>query len=55
MFVSGADGKAHRRVVTIGLASGSAVEIADGLREGELIIVEGQAGLPDGASIAVPK
>jgi RND family efflux transporter MFP subunit len=55
VFVAGADAKAHRRVVTIGLASGSAVEIADGLREGELIIVEGQAGLPDGASIAVPK
>ena len=54
VFVS--DGqKAHRRVVEIGLTDGTRVEIVSGVKSGEAVIVDGQAGLPDGAAIAVQK
>jgi RND family efflux transporter MFP subunit len=43
--------KAERRVVVIGLTDGMDVEIVSGVKEGEMVIVDGQAGLPDGAKI----
>jgi hypothetical protein len=43
--------KAERRVVTIGLTDEMDVEIVSGVKEGEMVIVDGQAGLPDGATI----
>jgi RND family efflux transporter MFP subunit len=43
--------KAERRRVQIGLSDGEHVEIASGLKAGELVIVQGQAGLPDGATV----
>ena len=46
-----ADGKAHRRVVTLGLSDGVHVEIVDGVAAGDQVIVDGQAGLPDGPPI----
>jgi RND family efflux transporter MFP subunit len=46
-------GKAERRLVQTGLSDGEQVEIVSGVKAGELVIVEGQAGLPDGASVAV--
>lgn len=51
VFVAAA-GKAQRRPVTIGLSDGARTEITSGLKPGELLIVDGQAGLPDGAAIA---
>jgi RND family efflux transporter MFP subunit len=49
-----ADGtRAQRRAVVVGLSDGVHTEIVSGIKAGERIIVEGQAGLPDGASIAV--
>jgi RND family efflux transporter MFP subunit len=51
-----ADGeKARRRPVAIGLTNGTHVEIVSGVKAGELVIVDGQAGLPDGAAITVKK
>ena len=47
------DGKAQRHPITIGLADGTHVEILSGLNAGELVIVDGQAGLPDGAAITL--
>jgi membrane fusion protein (multidrug efflux system) len=49
-FVANA-GKAARRPVRIGLADGTNVEILSGIDEGERVIVDGQAGLPDDAAI----
>jgi multidrug efflux pump subunit AcrA (membrane-fusion protein) len=46
-------GKAQRRAVRIGLADHLDAEIVSGVTAGEAVIVEGQAGLPDGAPIAV--
>jgi RND family efflux transporter MFP subunit len=45
--------KAKRRAVEIGLTDGSNVEIRSGVNAGEMVIVDGQAGLPDDAAIAV--
>jgi membrane fusion protein (multidrug efflux system) len=43
--------KAQRRSVQIGLTDASHVEILNGIRSGELVIVDGQAGLPNNAAI----
>jgi len=50
VFVANGD-KAERRVVVIGLTDEMDVEIVSGVKEGEMVIVDGQAGLPDGATI----
>ena len=47
-------GKAQRRAVKTGLSDGTNVEIITGVRPGDMVIVDGQAGLPDGATIAGP-
>ena len=50
LFVA-SGGKAQRRHVQTGLADEANVEILSGVKAGELVIVDGQAGLPDGAAI----
>lgn len=52
VFVVNGD-KARRRPVRIGLSDGERVEIVSGLETRELVIVDGQAGLPDGATISI--
>jgi RND family efflux transporter MFP subunit len=52
VFVA-ADGKAERRVVSIGLRDGEHVEVTSGLRAGEIVVTRGQVGLADGAAISV--
>jgi RND family efflux transporter MFP subunit len=51
-----AGGKAQRRPVTLGVSGGERVEVRSGLRAGEMVIVSGQNGLPDGTAVtaAVP-
>ena len=39
--------------VQIGLTDGMHVEITSGIKAGEMVIVDGQAGLPDGAEISI--
>jgi RND family efflux transporter MFP subunit len=55
VIVAGADGKAHRKPVTPGLASGSEVEIRSGVSAGDQVIVKGQDALPDDATITITK
>jgi RND family efflux transporter MFP subunit len=55
VMVAGADNKAHKRKVTIGLTTPKVVEITGGLKAGEAVIVQGQQGLPDGAAITQEK
>ena len=50
VFVADA-GKAQRRAVQIGIAEETRVEIVSGVKAGEIVIVEGQVGLPDEAAI----
>jgi RND family efflux transporter MFP subunit len=51
--VSGAE--ARRRPVRTGLSDSTHVEILSGVKAGEHVIVDGQAGLPDGAAITVSR
>ena len=53
VMVAGADNKAHKREVKIGLTTPKQAEITGGLKPGDAVIVQGQQGLPDGAAIAV--
>jgi RND family efflux transporter MFP subunit len=55
VFVAGSDNKAHRRKVTLGLTTPREIEVTSGLKAGDLVIVEGQQALPDGAAISVSK
>jgi RND family efflux transporter MFP subunit len=55
VMVAGADNKAHKYPISTGLLSGSDVEITSGLSKGDRVIVRGQDGLPEGATIAVEK
>ena len=45
--------KAQRRPVQAGLTDGSDLEIVSGVKAGEMVIVEGQNGLPDGAKVTI--
>ena len=47
--------KAVRRPVKVGITDAEHAEIREGLKAGEPVIVEGQNGLPDGASVSVEK
>jgi RND family efflux transporter MFP subunit len=49
----GADGKAHRNEVEVGVTTHDAVEIQKGLKAGDRVIVRGQNGLPDGAAVTI--
>jgi RND family efflux transporter MFP subunit len=44
---------AHRRPVQLGLDDGTDAEVVSGIKPGEMVIVQGQAGLPDGAKISL--
>ena len=47
------DGKAERRTVQVGLTDRTRAEIESGVSAGDRVIVDGQAGLPDGAAVTV--
>ncbi len=44
-------GQATRQSITIGYAMGSSVEVLEGLDEGDQVVITGQGGLRDGASV----
>jgi len=46
-------GKAVRRNVTLGIENTTMIEILDGLRDGEAVVVEGNYGLEDGSPVQV--
>jgi membrane fusion protein (multidrug efflux system) len=54
-MIAGADNKAHKRKVTIGITTAKLAEITGGLKAGDAVIVQGQQGLPDGAAITQEK
>jgi cobalt-zinc-cadmium efflux system membrane fusion protein len=53
VMVAGADNKAHKYPVAIGLSTRTQVEITSGLKAGDRVIVRGQDGLPEGAAVVV--
>jgi RND family efflux transporter MFP subunit len=52
VYVAAGD-RAQRRIIVTGLVDAAHVEVRSGLKAGELVILTGQAGLPDGAAISV--
>lgn len=55
VMVAGPDSKAHKKKVSLGVATPELVEILGGVAAGEHVIVHGQQGLPDGAAIVIEK
>lgn len=55
VMIAGADDKAHRRAVTVGLTTTKWAELTAGVKAGDAVIVQGQQALPDGASITRDK
>lgn len=55
VMVAGSDNKAHKHPVVLGLTTPELVEIRSGVAAGDLVIVRGQDGLPDGGAITVTK
>lgn len=48
------EGKAVEKLVEIGLTLGDEAEVVSGLKEGDLLIVEGQYGVQDGSEVIIP-
>ena len=53
VMLAGADKKAHKRKIAVGLTTPTQVEVTSGLAPGDAVIVKGQQELPDGADIAI--
>lgn len=51
VMIAGADKKAHKRKVTVGMTTPKEAELTGGVKAGEAVIVKGQQELPDGADI----
>jgi len=47
------DGKANERPVQLGLSNGAYVEIVTGLKDGEQVVVVGQAAVKPGATVRI--
>ena len=52
VMLAGADKKAHKQKITVGLTTPKQVEVTSGLKPGDAVIITGQQELPDGADIA---
>jgi RND family efflux transporter MFP subunit len=53
IFVVGADARVARREVKLGTFHREGVEVAEGVRAGELVVTRGHGGLVDGAAVRV--
>lgn len=53
VFVAGDDDTVAKKEISLGLQNTEMVEVISGIEEGDLVIVEGNYGLEDGAKIAV--
>lgn len=53
VYVVGADQKAHRKEVVLGIVAGEDAEIRSGITASDKVIVKGQEELPDGAAVTV--
>jgi membrane fusion protein, multidrug efflux system len=53
VMVAGADNKAHKYPVAVGLSTRTQTEVKSGIKAGDRVIVRGQDGLPEGAAVTV--
>jgi RND family efflux transporter MFP subunit len=50
---AGSDGRAHQKVVKLGIRNGDDVQVTEGVNEGEKVISSGAYGLPDKTKIKI--
>jgi Cu(I)/Ag(I) efflux system membrane fusion protein len=55
VFVAGADGRAHRVNVTLGVRDGPRVQVLDGIKAGDQVITSGGYALSDGLKIRIAR
>jgi multidrug efflux system membrane fusion protein len=55
VLVAGADQKAHRKTVQLGLKNEEMTEIKNGINPGEAVITSGGYAVPDGTAIQIEK
>lgn len=53
VFVVREDNIAERKEITLGLQNSDRIEVVQGLKEGDLVVVEGNYGLEDGAKLDI--
>jgi len=53
VFVVGADGKAHKKKVVLGIANPHEAEVRSGVLVSQKVVVKGQEDLPDGATVTL--
>jgi len=53
VFVVGADQKAHKKKVVLGIVAGEDAEIRSGVNASEKVVTKGHEELPDGAAVTV--
>jgi HlyD family secretion protein len=53
IMVVGADGRAHRKEVNVGIRQGKEAQILSGLDPGQTVVTEGAYGLPDNAQVKI--
>ena len=53
VFVIGADGRAHRTDIKVGLREGDRVQVTDGIKVGDLVVTSGGYALSDGLGVRV--
>jgi len=53
VFVVREDNIAERKKITLGLQNSDRIEVVQGLKEGDLVVVEGNYGLEDGAKLEI--
>jgi len=51
VFIVGADGRAHRTIITTGIRSPTEVQVMQGLKPGDLVITSGGYALSDGLEV----
>ena len=53
VMIVGMDSLAHEKKVKVGIKSGGKLQIVEGLKGGETVVVEGNYGLPDGTKVEI--
>ncbi len=52
---AGADGRAHKKTVKVGVRSGDDVQVIEGTAAGDMVVSSGAYGLPDNTKITIEK
>jgi multidrug efflux pump subunit AcrA (membrane-fusion protein) len=53
VFVIGADGRAHKKDIKVGLRDKDLVQVTDGIKQGDVVVTSGGYALSDGLGVHV--